>query len=293
MAESPVPDGDEPDEPAEPGRSAGERRGKRKKRPFWVEIPLLIAMALVLTIIIQSFIARVFVIPSESMEQTLHGCSGCYGDRVLVDRLAYSVFGDPEPGDVVVFHRPDTWNRSEVHTARSDNGFVRWVQGIGAEFGFAAPDEDDVVKRVVAVGGQTVRCCDEANRVLVDDKPLDEPYVYWQPDRGSRQEEFDAVSVPRGMLFVMGDNRNNSADSRVQGGGGRNGVVPVDNVIGKVRAVILPPSRWRGVGDHDPQQALSAPAWQEGLPAGVGVAAAWPTLWLARRLRSRLRKGTG
>ncbi|MBM7772848.1 signal peptidase I [Actinokineospora baliensis] len=279
---SSAPDEDKTPEDERPGAAKPKRQ--RKKRPFWVELPILLVVALVLTVIIQSFIARVFVIPSESMEQTLHGCPGCTGDRVVVDKLVYT-FGDPEPGEVVVFSRPDTWNRAEFIASRSGNGFVRWLQGVGAKFGFAAPDEDDVVKRVIAVGGQTVECCDDDNRVLVDGKPLDEPYVYWDPERNQQQEEFDAVSVPPGKLFVMGDNRNNSADSRVQGGGGQQGLVPVDNVIGKVRAVILPPSRWQGVGDHNPQ-ALSAPAWQAALPAGVGLAAAWPTLWLLRRTRS-------
>ncbi|PPK64404.1 signal peptidase I [Actinokineospora auranticolor] len=262
---------------------------KRRRLPFWVELPILLGVALVLTIVIQSFVARVFVIPSESMEATLHGCEGCYGDRILVDKVVY-VFGDVEPGEVVVFGRPDTWNRSEFVAPRSDNGFVRWLQDVGAKFGFAAPDEDDVVKRVIAVGGQTVRCCDDQNRVLVDDKPLDEPYVHYDPYGDRRQEDFEPVSVPQGMLFVMGDNRNHSADSRVQGGGGPNGLVPVDNVIGKARTIILPPSRWQGVGDHNPQ-ALSAPAWQTGVPAGVGLAAAWPTLWLGRRLRDAVRGG--
>ncbi|WP_018682035.1 signal peptidase I [Actinokineospora enzanensis] len=286
MSEANTPDDDErPEDADEVGRKP------RKKLPFWLELPLLVAVALVLTIVIQSFVARVFVIPSESMEATLHGCPGCYGDRVLVDKLVYD-FTDPEPGEVVVFHRPDTWNRSEFHADRSDNGFVRWLQGIGAKFGLAAPDEDDVVKRIVAVGGQTVRCCDERNRVLVDDKPLDEPYIHFEAE-GDQQDAFQPVSVPPGMLFVMGDNRNNSGDSRIQGGGGAAGLVPVDNVIGKARVIILPPSRWQGVGDHDPQSALSAPAWQAGIPAGLGVAAAWPTLWLGRRLRGLLDgKGT-
>ena len=90
----------------------------------------------------------------------------------------------------------------------------------------------------------------------------------------------------------MGDNRNDSCDSRCQGGGGRNGVVPVDNVIGKARFIVLPPSRWQGVGDHNPQagvESLSAPSWQQGLPAGVGFAAAVPLWWLVRRRPSRRR----
>ncbi|GAA4445042.1 signal peptidase I [Actinokineospora soli] len=252
----------------------------KKKRPFWVEVPILIGIALVLTVLIQTFLARVFVIPSESMEQTLHGCPGCTGDRVLVDKVTY-YFRDPAPGDVVVFERPDTWDHFGGAN-RSGNPVVAFFQDFGAQFGLAAPSEDDVVKRVIAVGGQTVQCCDPRNRVVVDGEPLDEPYVY-MPDQG-QQAQFAPITVPQGMLFVMGDNRNNSRDSRAQGGGGLNGMVPIDKVVGKARAIILPPSRWQGVGDHNPQ-ALSAPAWQAGIPAGIGLAAAFPVLALVRRLR--------
>ncbi|CRK58624.1 Signal peptidase I [Alloactinosynnema sp. L-07] len=270
------------DETAEPAAKA------KKKRPFWVELPLLIVVALVLTFLIQTFIARVFVIPSESMEQTLHGCAGCTGDRVLVDKVVY-YFNDPAPGDVVVFERPSTWDHSVVSN-RSGNVVVAWFEEFAAQFGLAAPSEDDVVKRIIAVEGQTVKCCDE-DRVTVDGKPLDEPYRY-MPDPSAKQDEFGEITVPPGMVFVLGDNRNNSRDSRTQGGGGENGFVPVDNIIGKARAIILPPSRWQGVGDHDPQaQALSAPAWQAGIPAGIGIAAAWPTLWLGRRVRGMLTRG--
>ncbi len=286
--------GADPD--ADPGavaESGGKRRRKGKKpRSFWKELPILIGVALLLALLIQTFIARVFVIPSESMEQTLHGCPGCYGDRVLVDKLVYD-FGEPEPGEVVVFKRPGTWNQSEFQSNRSSNAFVSWLQDVGAVFGLASPDEDDVVKRIVAVGGQRVECCDDKNRVLVDGKPLDEPYIYWTPTAEPRQASFSPITVPDGMLFVMGDNRNNSSDSRYQGGGGPNGLVPVDNVIGKVRWIVLPPSRWQGVGDHDPQAAATAAAMrygvQYGIPAGGGFLAAWPVLWLGRRVRTKLR----
>jgi signal peptidase I len=101
------------------------------------------------------------------------------------------------------------------------------------------------------------------------------------------------VVVPEGTLWVMGDNRSDSCDSRCQGGGGLRGVVPVDKVIGKVRYIVLPPGRWRGVGDHDPQGsatvALGAPGWQQGAPLGLGLVAAWPTMWLGRRIRWRHR----
>jgi signal peptidase I len=240
----------------------------------------------VLTLIIQTFLARVFVIPSESMEATLHGCPGCYGDRVLVDKLVYR-FGDPEPGEVVVFERPNTWNQSEFSANRSSNGFVSWLQDVGAAFGLASPNEDDVVKRIVAVSGQTVECCDEKNRVMVDGKPLDEPYIHWLPGTNT-QETFPPIKVPDGMLWVLGDNRNNSCDSRCQGGGGKNGLVPVDNVIGKVRYIVLPPSRWRGVGDHNPQSAATNNAMPF-VPVGLGFAAAFPTVWLGKRVRRTIR----
>ncbi len=260
----------------------------RKKRSFWVELPILIGVALVLTFFIQTFVARVFVIPSESMEQTLHGCAGCTGDRILTDKVVY-YFRAPEPGDVVVFERPATWDQ-HGQSNRSGNVVISWFQDIGSQFGMVEPSEDDVVKRVVAVGGQRVECCDDKNRVLVDGEPLDESYRY-MPGEDAKQADFGAITVPEGKLFVMGDNRNNSADSRVQGGGGSNGFVPVDNVIGKARAIILPPSRWQGVGDHNAQQALSAPAWHTAIPAGVGVAAAWPALWLGRRARRLISHG--
>jgi signal peptidase I len=272
----------------------GSRHRKRKRpRSFWRELPILIGVALLLALLIQTFVARVFVIPSESMERTLHGCPGCYGDRVLVDKLVYD-FGDPEPGEVVVFKRPGTWNQSEFESNRSSNAFVSWLQDVGAAFGLASPDEDDVVKRIIAVGGQRVECCDDKNRVVVDGKPLDEPYIYWTPNAERRQAAFAPITVPDGMMFVMGDNRNNSSDSRYQGGGGRNGLVPVDNVIGKVRWIVLPPSRWQGVGDHDPQGAATASAMgaavDYGVPLGGGLLAAWPLCWLGRRVRTTVRK---
>ena len=278
---------DEGDDRPELDRDSLVGRGRRRKkqRSFWKELPILIGVALLLALLIQTFIARVFVIPSESMEQTLHGCPGCYGDRVLVDKLVYN-FTEPEPGEVVVFERPSTWNQSEFQSDRSSNAFVSWLQDVGAAFGLAAPDEDDVVKRIVAVGGQRVECCDDQNRVLVDGKPLDEPYVYWAQGSGE-QESFPEITVPDGQLWVLGDNRNRSCDSRCQGGGGTNGLVPVDNVIGKARFIVLPPARWQGVGDHNPQ--VTAVALQAGLPLGVGLVAAWPTLWLGRRVRTAVR----
>ncbi|MEV6910823.1 signal peptidase I [Amycolatopsis sp. NPDC051071] len=292
---------DEPDRPEEErptrasrrGRSGSKKFGKvNKKRSFWKELPILIVVALVLTILIQQFLAKVYMIPSGSMETTLHGCAGCTGDRILVDRITYD-FTDPSPGDVVVFKGPPAW-AGEIETPESSNIFVTGFRAVGSLIGFAPPDERDFVKRIIAVGGQTVQCCDN-NRVVVNGKALDEPYIHWEEGMASTQKTFDPITVPAGYVYVMGDNRNNSSDSRFQGGGGVNGAVPVDNIIGKARVIVLPPGRWGGVSDHNPQAnaqplALGAPAWQQGLPLGVGIAAAWPVVFLGRRMSSGVRK---
>lgn len=292
---------DEPDRPDEErptrasrrGRSGSKKFGKvNKKRSFWKELPILIVVALVLTILIQQFLAKVYMIPSGSMETTLHGCSGCTGDRILVDRITYD-FTDPGPGDVVVFKGPPAW-AGEIETPESSNVFVTGFRALGSLIGFAPPDERDFVKRIIAVGGQTVQCCDQ-NRVVVDGKALDEPYIHWEEGMEPTQKSFEPVKVPAGYVWVMGDNRNNSSDSRFQGGGGVNGAVPVDNIIGKARVIVLPPGRWGGVSDHNPQAnaqplALGAPAWQQGLPLGVGIAAAWPVVFFGRRMSAGVRK---
>ncbi|GHF00343.1 hypothetical protein GCM10017786_36460 [Amycolatopsis deserti] len=214
-------------------------RRNRKQRPFWVELPILIVVALVLAFVFQQFVARVYTIPSGSMETTLHGCAGCYGDKILVDKITYD-FTDPERGDVVVFKGPETWVGSEAPSGRSSNAVVRFFQDAGSVFGLAPPDERDFVKRIIATGGQTVQCCDDRNRVLVDGRPLDEPYIHWQDPARQWQDSFPPVVVPSGYVWVMGDNRNNSCDSRCED----QGPVPVDNIIGKARFIVLPPGRW-------------------------------------------------
>lgn len=231
-------------------------------RSWFRELLVLAVVALVLSFLLQTFVGRIYLIPSESMEPTLHGCAGCTGDRILVDKITFR-FGDPRPGDVVVFRAPtDSWNVG-YSSSRSDNAVVRGVENVGAAIGVVAPDENDLVKRVIAVGGQTVQCCDEQGRVEVDGRPLVEPYI-------ARDFPFDAdnrtcstvpqsgrcfgpVTVPSGNLWVMGDNRSGSADSRAHVSDEFGGTVPVDDVIGKARLIVLPPSRWSGLDAPDIQ----------------------------------------
>ncbi|MDX1879569.1 signal peptidase I [Mycobacterium sp. SMC-18] len=231
---------------------------------------VLVVTAVLLYYLVLTFVARPYLIPSESMEPTLHGCSGCVGDRIMVDKLTYR-FSSPEPGDVVVFKGPPNWNIS-YKSIRSDNPTMRWIQNALSVVGFVPPDENDLVKRVIAVGGQTVQCRNSTG-LTVDGKKLKEPYLdpatmmvdpATDPCLGN---EFGPVKVPDGRLWVMGDNRTHSADSRAHctntpadainalmcTGDPTAGTVPVANVIGKARFIAWPPSRWGGVVTVNPQ----------------------------------------
>jgi signal peptidase I len=288
-----TPPADEPEDDAK-GRHRRRRRSDRKKDKYlggslWLEIPILIGTALVLTFLIQTFLARVYVIPSQSMEQTLHGCPGCTNDRVLVDKITYR-FREPEPGDVVVFKGPESWGTNpEIGETEDTNVVASTLHQFGALFGLAPPNERDFVKRVIATGGQTVQCCDDQNRMIVDGKPLDEPYLFYGFGTGNVQEVIrPPVTVPEGHLWVMGDNRNNSSDSRRHVEDSSSGTIPVANVIGKARVIVLPPKRWGGISDHNPQtSALGPGALQSGLPAAAGVLLAGGTGLAVRRRRRR------
>lgn len=222
--------------------AAAHRRQERPNRlgRWWA----LVAVALLVLALVPVFVARIYAIPSGSMERTLHGCSGCDNDRVLVDKLAYR-FGDPAPGDIVVFTLPPTWTSSELRIPHSGgNPVVEGLQQVTALFGIHAADETEYIKRVIAVGGQTVACCDERNRITVDGVAVDEPYVYFLPAAGSPQQApFGPVRVPEGELWVMGDSRNDSIDSRAEG----NGPVPVTEVIGRARFILWPFDRAGGI----------------------------------------------
>jgi signal peptidase I len=231
---------------------SGRHRKNQRRIPRWVEFPALIILVGLITFSVQTFLFRVYVIPSESMEQTLYGCTGCTDDRVLVDRVVYD-FTSPRPGDVVVFKGPPGWSDNEVQSGPPTTTLGKVGDWAGQLIGLTPASEVDFVKRVIAVGGQTIYCCDPNNHVVVDGKPITEPYLYWWPGRGTKQASFAQITVPPGELWVMGDNRNDSSDSRIQAGGGVAGAVPVSDVIGKVRTIIWPFSRIGGVGDQNPQ----------------------------------------
>lgn len=246
--------------------------GKGKSGSLLREIAIIVGCVLLLTWVLQTFIGRQYVIPSESMEPTLIGCNGCTNDRIVIDKLVYR-FSDPEPGDVVVFKGPtESWNGSWL-SPRSTNPVVHRFQDALSWFGFAPPDENNLVKRIIATGGQTIECRnDEGVGVKVDGRPLREPYI----DMALQEEtveafgpgvagpgdsvpsclgpDFGPITVPEGNVWVMGDNRLNSQDSRYHVEDEFQGTVPVDDIRGKVRFIIYPFSRIGGVGSVDPQQ---------------------------------------
>lgn len=257
---------------------------RRGKGGFWRELPVLVVIAVALAVLIRTFLVQAFFIPSGSMEKTLHGCPGCSGDKVLVNKLVYH-FRDPRPGDIVVFRGPPSWE-SEVQVEEPGNPISRAVRWIGQTVGVAQPDEKDFVKRVIAVGGQTVACCDPQGRVTVDGVPLDEPYIYLTAP-GVRPQEFGPVTVPKGRLWVMGDHRDGSADSRAHIDDGASGTVPVDDVIGKAFVIVWPPSRWATLGTPETFHNLSSGPLLDGVPIGMGLVAALPVVGLRRRRAKR------
>ncbi|WP_040338204.1 signal peptidase I [Candidatus Blastococcus massiliensis] len=279
------------------GRGARRRRrrdGEAKKGSLLRELPVLLVVAFLLALVVKTFFVQAFFIPSGSMEQTLHGCPGCTGDRVLVNKVPYW-FGEPEPGDVVVFKGPDTWN-AEVSVAEPSNWFTGSMLWLGRTVGVAPPSEDDFVKRVIAVGGQTVQCCDLEGRVTVDDEPLDEPYIFQNTPIEMRA--FGPVTVPDGRLWVMGDHRSASSDSKAHIGDEYSGTVAVDDVIGKAAVIVWPVSRFGLVGSPDIQSAQASAAGAGGGAAGVrpdlvassavGLIGAVPLVaWRRRRRRRR------
>jgi signal peptidase I len=176
---------------------------------------------------------------------------------VLVNKVPYW-FGDPEPGDIVVFKGPDTWS-PEVTVSAPTNWFSGALLWLGRTVGVAPPSEDDFVKRVIATGGQTVQCCDPQGRVVVDNRPLDEPYIFENTPIGERA--FGPVQVPEGRLWVMGDHRAASSDSKAHIGDKYNGTIAVDDVIGKAAVIVWPLSRFG---------LLDAPDIQGTEAAGIG-----------------------
>jgi signal peptidase I len=245
---------------------------KKKQRSFWKELPILIGIALILALLIKTFLVQAFSIPSDSMQNTLQE-----GDRVLVDKLTPWFGSEPERGEVVVFHDPDGWLKGEPTV--EPNAVQRVLSWIGL---MPSAEEKDLIKRVVGVAGDTVEC-KNTGPLKVNGKALNEPYVY-PGNTPCTMDELGGqfkVKVPEGKIWVMGDHRQNSLDSRYHQEDSNGGMVPVDNVVGRAIVVAWPPTRWDTLPVPDTfDQNLSAAA-----PGALGLAGAVPrVLWRRRRL---------
>jgi len=205
-------------------REDAQDRGEKADavRSFWKELPFLIIVALVVAVVIKTFLVQAFFIPSASMHDTL-----VEGDRVMVNKLAYR-FGEPHRGDIIVFDSP------LVTHDQSESFLGKVVRNVGEALGLSTP-ESALIKRVIALGGETIEI--RGNRIYIDGVALDEPYLTRPVD----MDPFGPLTIPEGFVFVMGDNRNQSEDGRVFG------PIPESDIIGRAFVRVWPPSRWGGL----------------------------------------------
>ncbi|WP_312856261.1 signal peptidase I [Nocardioides pelophilus] len=222
--------------------------GERKHLPVWQESFLLLGIALVLAIVIKTFFVQAFYIPSESMEPGL-----IRNDRILVQKVSYWFGNDPSRGDVVVFEDPGGWLTGEEP---APTGLANVLSKVGLY-----PTGGHLVKRVIGIEGDVIECCDKEGRILVNGEPVDE--TSYIAERGNECAgagtgfgcNWTVGPVPDGKLFVLGDNRGASADSRAHMC--RDGVenctkspwVDTDLVVGKVFSLVWPRDRWSWVSN--------------------------------------------
>ncbi len=284
----------EPD-PAPRGRRGGRPQGRRGADGgdagghgighslllFLKEVVIVVVLAVVLSLVLKTWFVQSFWIPSGSMNNTL-----VKDDRVSVSKLTPRFF-DLQRGDIVVFEDPGGWLTDTVPpeqgpVAERINSALSWV-------GLLPNDEGNhLIKRVIGLPGDHVRCCTADGRLTINDTPITEPYVY--PGDAPSQRTFD-ITVPADSVWVMGDHRSNSRDSRYNdepSNDGSRGSVPIDKVVGRAFAVVWPLSKlaWLGTPEHvfsrvpaptasgeSPTPATPAPTG----PAGSGESSAQAT----------------
>ena len=283
--------------------AARSRGGASRGSSFLKELPVLVVVAFLLALLIKAFLVQAFYIPSGSMQQTLE-----LRDRVLVNKLVYD-FRDIRRGEVVVFNGEDSFTPDpDMLVTVEGNGVQRVLRAVTGAIGVGAPGEKDFIKRVIGVPGDRVACCTDG-RVTVQPKgsavatALDEPYVF-EDDRmpfcaaGTGESLCPAgaegVLVPEGRLWVLGDHRGSSSDSRFHIDDENSGTVPQDKVIGRAFVIVWPLGRATvlsvpDVFDAAPLAALGQlPAYGlAATPYALGLVGALPVVALRRRWHRR------
>lgn len=205
----------------------------KRRSSFWRELPILLGVAILVAVVVRAFVLQTFYIPSPSMEHTLD-----VYDRVLVNKLVYD-FRDPDRGEIVVFEAPEQWR--------------------------TRPSDKDFIKRVIGTPGDRIQCCDEQQRLMINGRPIDEPYLFSEDGISdpAADQEFD-ITVPAGRLWLMGDHRSASGDSLEHWERTRQievATVPLDSVVGRAFVVFWPVGRAKW---------LSAPETFADVPAPSG-----------------------
>jgi signal peptidase I len=286
-----------------PARGRRRRRNEASARSLLRELPLLVVVALVLALGIKTFLVQAFYIPSGSMENTAR-----IGDRVLVDKFSPWFGAKPERGEIVVFKDPGGWLGHKP--AADPPPVLKQLKQAGVFVGLLPSDDDqDLIKRVIGVGGDTVACCDSAGRVTVNGAALDEPYIF--PGDDPSTQRF-SVQVPKGRLWVMGDHRGDSGDSRAHMDKAGGGTVAEEDVVGRAVLVGWPlgrihrlpvpgtfshvPDKPQGNSQGNSQGDVNSSESEENqptvaTPAGFSfvmpAVSAVPAVALLRRVRSR------
>jgi len=221
-------------------------RQPRKSRGWKIfvrDILLIFVAALFISFMIKTFLIRSFYIPSSSMEQTLH-----IDDRIIVNQLEPGLM-PIEHGDVVVFKDPGGWLTPTVEVPV--NWFVGAVDAVLGFVGLSAPDSNDhLIKRVIGLPGDKVVCCNDFGQITVNNVPLEEPYITLPAGVTKATRDDFSVTVPAGKLWVLGDNRYNSADSSFHRNDATGGFVPSKNVVGRALLISWPVNHWTWLDNY-------------------------------------------
>ena len=201
-----------------------------KKGSFLRELPIIVVSALIVSIVVKTFLLHFFYIPTGSMENTLQ-----IGDRIAVNKFG-ALFSEVKRGEVVVFGDPDNW-LGQAQQSNDPKPIALIKSGLITVGVLPDPAKQYLIKRVIGVGGDNVTCCDTNEKLQVNGVSIDEPYIY-SGDKPS-ETKFN-IDVPEGFLWVMGDHRAASADSRYQPDSANSGMVPLSKVVGRATFIVWP-----------------------------------------------------